>query len=185
MRKFKVNIPFFDITSTHWYDARMVYLTILLAVYCFAYVALLYLFPIFFEQRMLAIRWRALRPLVIIVAMAIASYNLMYAIADPFWRNRFEHAFLGAVPMVAACFFAARASGVRIARLQFFIFSALVVTALGVANELLELTLQESTTMIFSTSITDTWLDLASNTVGIVIASLVLVPIFRPKKERE
>lgn len=59
----------------------------------------------------------------------------------------------------------------------------LIGTALGVANELFEFLLQSTTHLVFSPTVTDTWLDLLSNTIGIGVAvSIFSAFIKTPRK---
>ncbi len=74
------------------------------------------------------------------------------------------------------CFLVVKDSKLPVTKFQFLIFSALIATALGVANELLEFFLQHYFGFISAASVTDTWLDLLSNTVGILLASICFVP---------
>ena len=97
--------------------------------------------------------------------------------------NRLLHALGGGALGTLTCYLATKDSKVNITTFQFFIFSFLLVTALGVGNELLEFFLQETTGEIFSNSNIDAWLDLASNTVGALLASAVFVPIFSKLKK--
>lgn len=89
----------------------------------------------------------------------------------------------GAFISYLACFLVVEDRNIKINKIQFFIFSALVVTTLGVGNELLEFFLQHYTHLVFSNDSLDTWLDLASNTAGIFIAALVFTP-FINKEEK-
>ncbi len=59
-------------------------------------------------------------------------------------------------------FLAAKDSNIVIDRFRFFTLSVLIVTGLGVANEMLEFFLQSQTGLIFTTSINDTRVDLTS-----------------------
>ncbi|MBM3204789.1 hypothetical protein FJZ48_02295 [Candidatus Uhrbacteria bacterium] len=84
------------------------------------------------------------------------------------------------------CFIAAKDSRVSISKFSFFVFSVLIVTGLGVANEIIEFIGQNYFHYLFAPHINDTWLDLISNTVGIAVGSACFVPFanFR-KNQRE
>lgn len=49
----------------------------------------------------------------------------------------------------------------------------LLTTTFGVFNEILEFIGQKYTTIVFANSIEDTWLDLTSNTIGILIGIFI------------
>lgn len=83
------------------------------------------------------------------------------------------------------CFLVVRDSGLKIGRFQFFVFSAMIVTALGVGNEILEYYAQTYFGIIAAATVDDTWLDLISNTVGICAAALLLIPSFRSELFKE
>jgi hypothetical protein len=118
----------------------------------------------------------------VIVALSFFGYFVAFAIQDQELSNRFLHAFGGGFLGFLTCFLAAKDSSVVINKFQFFIFSVLIVIALGVANEILEFLLQNYVGIVFATSVNDTWLDLISNTIGIFIASAIFIPLVRNKK---
>lgn len=105
-------------------------------------------------------------PIAVAMFVSIAALLLSLAIPDIALSNRFLHAFGGGFVPFLICFLAARDSKVKINKFQFLVFSFLIVTAFGVANEILEFFLQHYTYLIFAYTIDDTWLDLISNTVG-------------------
>ena len=86
---------------------------------------------------------------------------------------------------IVVCFLAIKDSGVRVRKFQFLIISILVATALGVMNEILEFFLQNYFGFISSATVNDTWLDLISNTVGILIATTILTPFVDNKMRKE
>jgi len=74
------------------------------------------------------------------------------------------------------CVLATRDARVNVDRGRFILLALLIVTALGVGNELAELALQSLTKFPFTDSLIDTWLDLLSNTTGALIA-IPLIPL--------
>ncbi len=54
-----------------------------------------------------------------------------------------------------------------------------MVMTLGVGNEIIEFLLHNYTGLQFSTAINDTWLDLVSNTVGAVLAGILLSKLIK------
>ena len=92
---------------------------------------------------------------------------------------------MGGVVAFVMFFLVVRDTRTALTRLQFFILGFLIVTALGVANELLEFFLQQTTGIIFNDDIFDTWLDLFSNTNGALLAGgLLTMLIPRNKAEK-
>lgn len=153
------------------------YLTAVILTLCASYFVILELFSLFFDAR--AIRptgSKAIRSVAIIFIIALFGYAVALYIPDLEWGNRVLHGFVGGFLTFLICFLAAKDGGFKISRLQFFIFSALVVTALGVLNEHVELFLQTYVRLLFYSNPNDTWLDLISNTVGILIAAVCFVP---------
>ncbi len=149
---------------------------------CISYFILFFLFPYFFENKVPKIGLKSLVSVGLIFILSFLGYFTAFNIHDPELSNRFLHGFGGGFMALFVCFLAARDSGVHVKRFQFVLFSLLVVTALGVANEILEFILQNYIRMVFSISINDTWLDLISNTVGMLIAVVGLAPFINNKK---
>ncbi len=150
-------------------------------IYSVSYFALLFLFPYFFEGRKFSIgsSKKSLRSVGIILSLVLVFFVFMYNIPDPIISNRVEHALCGGFLAFVICFLAARDSKVRINKFQFFLFSALLVTALGVGNEIAEFIVQNTTSLVMSSYINDTWLDLISNTTGLLVAAAFLTPCHR------
>ncbi len=146
---------------------------------CATYFILLALFPIFFGQKITVSRRKPWLSLALIVIVSLLAYTANFSIQNLWLANRILHIFGGGFAGFLACFLAARDSRIQITKFQFFVFSVLIVLALGTANELLEFFLQEYFGFISATTVTDTWLDLASNTVGIIIASICFVPFHK------
>jgi len=157
----------------------LLYLAFITVALCIGYFILLRLFPYFFGQNVPPQRRSPWFPLAYIVTFSALVYAVNFSLPDPELANRILHVFGGGFLGFSVCFLAARDSGVRISKFQFFLFSTLIVLALGTANELLEFFLQEYAGLISATSVTDTWLDLSSNVVGAILASMCLVPLHK------
>jgi len=157
----------------------LLYLIFITLALCAAYVVLLDFFPRFFGQNVVEARRSPLLPLVYIIVFSAISSTVSFSLPDLEFGNRILHMFGGGFLGFLTCFFAARDSGVHISKFQFFVLSALIVITLGVANELLEFFLQENFGIISAATVTDTWLDLASNTLGILFASIFFVPFHK------
>jgi len=152
------------------------YLVLVTLGLCVAYVGLLFLFPMFFEQTRASVTKKSFHSIAIIVLGSLAGYAVALSIPNLEIGNRVLHGFGGGFMGFLVCYLAAKDSGLQVNRVQFFLLSALVVTALGVGNELLELFLHYVVGFVFAKSPNDTGLDLLSNTVGILIAAACLVP---------
>lgn len=147
---------------------------------CIAYLFFLFIFPIFFKEKGHPIELHIWRSVAIIFVCSLIGYGIALSIPNPDLGNRFLHTFGGGFMAFFTCFLVVKDRRLQINRLQFFIFSFLVVIALGVANEILECILQNSGIIVAATSLNDTWFDLISNTVGALIASVVFVPFITP-----
>jgi hypothetical protein len=146
---------------------------------CAAYLILLYLFPLFFGQKITPARKKPWFSLACIIIFSTFAHTASLSIQDLELANRILHIFGGGFMGFFVCFLAARDSGVNINKFQFFVFSVLIVLALGIANELFEFFLQTYFELISAATVTDTWLDLTSNAIGIVIAGLCFVPFHK------
>ena len=93
-----------------------------------------------------------------------------------------QHGLGGGFLAFGVCFLAAKFSEVKLGRARFALFSFLLVTALGVLNEVIEFILQNYFDFFFTAKVNDTWLDLISNWVGILVAGLIFVPLWRGQK---
>jgi VanZ family protein len=142
-----------------------------------SYLVLYFLFPFFFHKTIPKLNYRALPySIFYITFFSLLVYLVCYNIPNVELSNRILHSFGGGFLSFFVCFFAAKDSSLKIGAFQFFFLSFLIVTALGVANEMAEFFLQTHTHIIFAPSITDTWLDLMSNTIGAIIALACLIP---------
>jgi hypothetical protein len=159
----------------------MYLIAITLSLYV-SYFALFFVFPFFFENRQAKIGLKSLVSVGLIFILSFLGYFIAFNIQDPELSNRFLHGFGGGFMALLVCFLVVKDSNLQIRKFQFIIFSLLVVAALGVVNEILEFFLQNYTGMVFSTSVNDTWLDLISNTVGMLIAVISFTPFVNIKK---
>ena len=148
-----------------------------------SYFLLLFLFSFFFENKKPRITKKSFYFVSLLCFLSFVGYNIAFSIHNPALSNRFLHAFGGGFLAFLTCFLAVKENGLSIGKFCFFIFSALIVTAMGVANEIIEYFFQNYTDLglIFAVSINDTWLDLLSNTVGMLIASICFVPFVHEK----
>ena len=154
----------------------MPYLLLITFAMCVAYGVLWFLFPIFFRTKIQSFSVRSFYSLIYIVVISLAAYAISAMISDPNLGNRIVHAFGGGFLAFFVCYRVAKDSKLPITRFQFFLFSFLLVMALGIANEMLEFYFQTFFQATFSTTVTDTWLDLLSNLIGALIAGGVTTP---------
>ena len=152
-----------------------------LSAYTLAYVGLFFLFPIFFQQTRQRLSIRSVYSMLGILVVCVLFFNISNIMPDEQLGNRVLHAMAGGFTAFFLCYRAACDSKVAITKFQFFVFSALMVTTLGVGNEIAEFVGQNYAGIIFAPSINDTWLDLISNTVGILLGALCFVPLFKKR----
>lgn len=158
------------------------YLSVITFGFCVSYFFLLFLLPYFFDgTRKIRISYRSLISIIIICLVCYVSMASALSIHDKEIGNRLLHVFSGGFTAFLVCFLAVRDSGLKIRKFQFFLISFLIVTFLGVVNEVIEFFLQYYFNFISASRAIDTWLDLTSNIVGALIASICMVP-FIPKK---
>jgi hypothetical protein len=160
-------------------DVSYLYLAFITLMLCVFYFILLSLLPIFFGQKVISPRRKPFLSIIVIIGFSVLAYALSYSIQNIDLSDRVLHILGGGFAGFLVCFFAVRDSRISINKFQFFLFSALIVIALGVANELAEFVMQYYNVLISATTVEDTWLDLASNVVGIFIASACLVPFHK------
>lgn len=152
------------------------YLVAVTVSLCASYFVLLELFSLFFTGHLTRVRLAAVRSVLIILVLTILGYTVTFMIPDLEWGNRVLHGFVGGYLTFLICFLVTKDGGFKITKFQFFVFSLLVVIALGVLNEHVEFFLQTYVRVIFYSNPNDTWLDLLSNTVGILLSGVCLVP---------
>lgn len=147
---------------------------------CVSYLILFFLFPYFFNTIQTKLSWKSLLSISIVCLVSFISCYISLSIDDKEIGNRILHIFGGGFTAFLACFLAAKDSKVQLKKFQFFIFSFLIVIALGVLNEVVEFLLQYYFDIISAQTAIDTWLDLTSNIAGIILASICFVPfVFR------
>lgn len=120
----------------------------------------------------------------IIAATSIFIMVISYLIPNLELGNRFIHAAGGGFMGVLVCFLAVKHSGIAIDRARFIILSLLIVTTLGVFNEIAEFYLQYYIGFVSAPHIYDTWLDLISNMFGFMLAISIFAPFHTNKTKR-
>lgn len=160
------------------------YLLILPIGFCVSYFILLFLFSFFFENKTARVTKKSFSSVALVVFLIFSTYIVTFQIPDTELANRVLHGFGGGFLAFLLCFLVTKDGNLQIGKFRFFIFSALIVTAMGVVNEIMEYIIQNygSLGLIFTDSINDTWLDLVSNAIGMAIASICFVPFVNRKK---
>jgi hypothetical protein len=159
------------------------YLFIITIGLCFSYLFLHQILAMFFSGSNLKFGKETIFSIILIGFSSLLGYFLISNISNVDIWNRLLHAFGGGFLAFMVCFLVVKNNDFKINKWQFFILSTLIVTALGVANEILEFILQYYFNIISAESINDTWLDLISNSVGIAIAGIIFTPFVHIKKE--
>lgn len=147
--------------------------------YCVGYFVVAHLSCLFFGAARPRFGAAAVRSMATMAVLIIGVFLLADMVPDAALGNRLQHGIGGGVLGVLLCFLIFFDQRIPVTRFQFFVWSAFVVTGLGVANELLEFFVQSYTNMVFAADQFDTWRDFASNSVGIVVASPVATYFLR------
>lgn len=153
------------------------YLLFLVVALSLSYVGLSFLFSWFFLGKSPVFSKTAHLAILKIGILSILVITGTYLIPHVTLANRLLHAVGGGLMAFYICYLVAKDNKLPITKFQFFVISFLTVTSLGVANELLEGILQNRTSLEFAPTINDTWLDLASNTIGAMMGALWFVPL--------
>ncbi|MBI5004077.1 hypothetical protein HZC00_03215 [Candidatus Kaiserbacteria bacterium] len=124
---------------------------------------------------------RIYRSMLLIALSSTAGYMMSDAIPDPWWANRVLHLVGGGFTGALLCFLAAYESMPHMGALRFIATTALVVTALGVANEITEFILGHLTNSVHAFDRYDTEWDLISNSIGLCASMLIFAPFLRKK----
>jgi hypothetical protein len=139
-------------------------------LYAIAYFALFYLLPLFWNQPRHSLPKRWWRTITFFIVAILVILILSEFIIRGEMGNRLQHTAGGGILAFYLYFCAMRDAHIRITPLQFLIFGLLTVTALGVANELMEFFMQSFHIHTSAITAIVTWLDLTSNTIGATIA---------------
>lgn len=159
----------------------MFYLAFLAVSFSLTYAVLFFLFPLFFANRLARPTPRSAASLAMIFAALLAVFIVVGAIHDHdrVLANRVLHALGGGFLSFFICWLVVRDTRLVIGRFQFLLFSTLIVTTLGVGNEILEFFFAIYLRVNFQSDGFDTWLDLISNAVGTGFGALVFAPLLR------
>ena len=158
------------------------YLSLLVFSFCLLYLILLPLFAWFFGAPRPVFTRTTLWALGVVALACLVIFSFTFSLNDPIWRNRVQHGLGCGFLTFGICFLAAKFSEIKLSRARFALFSFLLVTALGVLNEVIEFVLQNYFDFFFTAKVNDTWLDLISNWIGILVAGLIFVPLWRDKR---
>lgn len=160
----------------------MIYLSIVMLGLIVLYFGYAWLLPkLGFNQSQLP-GFKSASSIIIFAIFSAIIFYLSFVIPNPIVANRLLHSIGGGFAGILVCFLSVKDYGLQMNRLQFFILSALTITALGVGNEIFECILQNYLGYISAETINDTWLDLISNTGGIILALAIFTPFIGKKK---
>ena len=147
---------------------------------CVMYFVVYFVAPKFFEKTSAPLTWKRTLPSILtIVALGFIAIYVVVSTPDPWISNRIEHALGGGFIATTMCYLAVRDSKIQLSYLQFFLITLMFVTMLGVGNEILEFICQHYYGYISSSSVEDTWLDLISNTLGIIAGLICFTPLIK------
>lgn len=155
------------------------YLILVALGFCFVYIFLLFLYALFFNNTFPALRLRFVYSVIWILLLYTVVSLSAGNIENLEFSNRVLHVFAGGFLAFFVCFLVVKDLKLRMSRFHFIVFSLLVVSALGVANEVIEYFLQNYTSLSFATSANDTWMDLMSNSLGAFIATVIFTPFIK------
>ena len=158
------------------------YLLGLSFIYCVAYLVLFFGISLFFTNSLPRLKYCSIISIGLIIAFYFSVLISSSLISDLEWSNRILHTFGGGFLIVLVTFLAIKDSKTKINAIQFFIVGISVAALFGVANEIFEFILQNRFGFMFANSINDTWLDLISNTIGSILASLFMALFIKVKK---
>ncbi len=150
-------------------------------LFCFTYIVFFYLFGLFFETEV-SLSKRSIISLIIIAILSFITYEIAFMIPSLEIGNRFLHGVGGGFMSSLLSFLVFKDTKIQVSKFQFFFFTFLIVSTLGVFNEILEFFLQNYAHKIFAINSKDTWLDLISNTVGAIISGLILMNFIKRGK---
>lgn len=162
------------------------YLAAVTLALCASYFVILEIYALFFNGAWMKPPASCVRSVGAIFVLVLAGYAVALVIPDLELGNRFLHSVVGGLLTFMICFLAVRDGGFRITRFQFVVMSALIVTALGVLNEHLEFFLQTYVRVLFYSNPNDTWLDLISNSLGIIAGAIIFTPwLYKAKTSQQ
>ena len=150
---------------------------------CLSYFLVYAVFQIFFPGRMdHPAPIQVVRSILLITLLVTATFLASFLPTDPHLGNRLLHGLGGGLTVFFVCFRVVKDGNFKVNRLQFFILSLLLVTALGVGNEIIELGLQRYLDITMAKNVSDTWFDLVSNTTGAILAGTIITPFVKEGK---
>ncbi len=158
------------------------YLLLITFGMCLTYICLFFLFSFFFKNTITPLNRTFLYSFFYIIIFSFIVFSISFGIPNHELGNRILHTFGGGFLSFFVCFLVVKDSNLQIRRFQFFVFSFLIAMSLGIFNEIIEFFLQNYAHIIFAITPHDTWLDLMSNCLGALIASICFVPFVKNAK---
>lgn len=151
------------------------YLSIVTIGFCLSYFFLTIFFSLFFKRTSKPSLTKVIFS-VFLIGLLSFIVNFIFNIPDVELANRLLHALGGGFLAFFVCFLVVKNNHFNLNKIQFFFLSTLIVIALSVVNEIAEFFLQNYFNQIMASNINDTWLDLISNSIGLIVAAIILVP---------
>ncbi|MBI5138281.1 MAG: hypothetical protein HZA95_00600 [Candidatus Vogelbacteria bacterium] len=162
----------------------IIYFTFIASLMCAMYFVVYFVAPKFFEKTSAPLAWKhTLRSLVVILVTAFIAMYLVFATPSEWWGNRIQHALGGGFVATMVCYLAVKDSKIKLSYLQFIFATLMLVSLLGVGNEVVEYLAQHFLDIISAATVDDTWLDLVSNLVGIAVGLICFTPFIRNNSE--
>ncbi len=122
--------------------------------------------------------------LIIITSVSLFIYWYSQKIIDLDFGNRILHSLGGGLVAYLVGVLSVVDKKISISRLSFFVLSLLLISTLGVVNEIVEYILQNCFHLLNAAeTINDTWLDLISNTFGILLGAILFTPLISNRKK--
>lgn len=151
-------------------------------LYTVTYGALYVLLPLLHDRPIPRLRWASVVSVVGIALLIQVVFIVTSQMTDRELGNRLLHMIGGGVLGFVLYARVVSDAHIPLNRLQFFVYGFLIISTLGVLNEHLEFFLQATGLRVFMWSMTDTWRDLASNSLGAVVVGLPLTFIHRSQR---
>ncbi len=155
-------------------NTSMIYSLLFIVAYLILYIVLNYGIQFVLNKK---INKRTLKKksFTLILLFSVAIFSIVFLIKDPELANRFQHAIAGGFLAMLISYLALKDSKVKINKLQMILLSILIVTFLGVLNEIAEFLGEIFTSLVFADNIYDTWYDLTSNLFGIILGCVFVL----------
>lgn len=155
-------------------NTSMIYSLLFIVAYLILYIVLNYGIQFVLNKRINKKTFKK-KSFTFILLASIIIFSIVFLIKDPEFSNRFQHAIAGGFLAMLVSYLAFKDSQAKINKLQMILLSILIVTFLGVLNEIAEFLGEIFTSLVFADNIYDTWYDLTSNLFGIILGCVFVL----------